>query len=347
MTTRAPGAFSRDPPDSRKALLMRHATWLVLAVTVSLVIGQAALAPAPSRAENPALTVTVSHDAPGGQAEFGSTVRFIYTVRNSGDETLTAISVDDEWAGHVGDVAVLAPGDERAFTRAITIEGSIGGAGTTTASAMSEGGSAVSASAGYEIEVFIADQFADFAVTKRLVGGDRVPGGRLVYRLVITNVDGVAPDPDAPRLRVVDDYDERLARVTDAGGGSASLGTLVWDIAAPGPGDAPVVLEYELLLDSDAAGAFVNEARIDNPLDPESANDAATVRIVVTPPTTPAIGDDDPADAADDAESGGTTSGTAAGDEPFLPFTGAPLLPTLPIAAGFALLGAALRRASR
>ena len=41
----------------------------------------------------------------------GTTVTFTYVVTNTGDTTLYEISVDDDILGHIGDIAVLEPGD--------------------------------------------------------------------------------------------------------------------------------------------------------------------------------------------------------------------------------------------
>lgn len=317
------------------------------AVCVALV-AMAAVFPAASFAENPALTVTVTNDTPDGAAEFGSSVTFTYTVRNSGDEAVTGIAVDDGWAGHLGDIATLEPGEVSTFTRVIVVEGSIGGPGTCTAVGTSASQATVSATGTYFLDVFIADDFTDFSIEKRLVSGKAVQGGRLVYRLTVRNVQGTEPDPDAATLSVVDDFDQSRARVVDAAGGTISLGTIVWQVPAPGPGDGPVVIEYEMQVAADATGRLVNTASIANPLDPVSDNDSDSVALGITRSSSGAgsasTGEDDPAPAGGSTAASGSS---ASSDEPFLPFTGAPLLPTLPIAAGFALLGAALRRYGR
>lgn len=324
-------------------------TLIACALACSAFVGWGALNPAETFAENPALTVTVTHDAPGDEAEYGSAVTFSYAVRNSGDVTVTAVSVDDTWAGHLGDIGELAPGSEQVFTRAIRIEGSIGGAGATTAAGTTAGGASVRAADEYYIDVYIADRFTDFAIEKRLVGGSAVPGGVLTYRLTIRNVDGAALDPDALVIRVVDDYDESRVTLADAGGGSASLGTLVWSVAAPGPGDGPVVLEYQLRVRAAARGRVTNTARIEHPLDPVAENDSDSVGVTIAvPPSGAGSGSGDAApDADDDASGSASRSSSATEGEPFLPFTGAPLVPTLPLAGVFLALGALLRRVAR
>ncbi len=47
----------------------------------------------------------------------GTTVTFTYVVTNTGDTTLYEISVDDDILGHIGDIAVLEPGDSATLTK--------------------------------------------------------------------------------------------------------------------------------------------------------------------------------------------------------------------------------------
>ena len=47
----------------------------------------------------------------------GTTVTFTYVVTNTGDTTLYDISVDDDIMGHIGDIAVLEPGQSVTLTK--------------------------------------------------------------------------------------------------------------------------------------------------------------------------------------------------------------------------------------
>jgi uncharacterized repeat protein (TIGR01451 family) len=47
----------------------------------------------------------------------GTTVTYTYVVTNTGDTTLYDISVDDDILGHIGDIAVLEPGDSATLTK--------------------------------------------------------------------------------------------------------------------------------------------------------------------------------------------------------------------------------------
>ena len=47
----------------------------------------------------------------------GTTVTYTYVVTNTGDTTLYDISVDDDILGHIGDIAVLEPGQSVTLTK--------------------------------------------------------------------------------------------------------------------------------------------------------------------------------------------------------------------------------------
>ncbi|MGH2640226.1 MAG: DUF7507 domain-containing protein, partial [Actinomycetota bacterium] len=47
----------------------------------------------------------------------GTTVTYTYVVTNTGDTTLFGISVDDDILGHIGDIAVLEPGESATLTK--------------------------------------------------------------------------------------------------------------------------------------------------------------------------------------------------------------------------------------
>ena len=50
-------------------------------------------------------------------AAIGDTVTYTYVVTNTGDTTLYDISVDDNILGHIGDIAILEPGDSETLTK--------------------------------------------------------------------------------------------------------------------------------------------------------------------------------------------------------------------------------------
>ena len=65
------------------------------------------------RVLRPGLTLRVTPDPVSGSPGEAITYRFV--LRNTGDATLTGLSVDDDQLGHIGDVAKLAPGHAATF----------------------------------------------------------------------------------------------------------------------------------------------------------------------------------------------------------------------------------------
>jgi hypothetical protein len=68
---------------------------------------------------HPAISIqkTVSDDS----VTIGTTVTYTYVVTNTGDTTLFDISVDDDILGHIGDIAILEPGDSDTLTATFTV----------------------------------------------------------------------------------------------------------------------------------------------------------------------------------------------------------------------------------
>ncbi len=56
----------------------------------------------------------------------GDQVTYTYVVLNTGDTGLTAIKVDDDILGHIGDIASLDPGQSATLTKASTLPGTAG-----------------------------------------------------------------------------------------------------------------------------------------------------------------------------------------------------------------------------
>jgi uncharacterized repeat protein (TIGR01451 family) len=63
---------------------------------------------------DPALTIDVTADPVSGTA--GETITYSYVVTNTGDAVVSAISVDDNKLGHIGDIDQLQPGHEATLT---------------------------------------------------------------------------------------------------------------------------------------------------------------------------------------------------------------------------------------
>jgi hypothetical protein len=68
---------------------------------------------------HPAISIekTVSDDS----VAIGTTVTYTYVITNTGDTTLFEISVDDNILGHIGDIAILEPGDSETLTATFTV----------------------------------------------------------------------------------------------------------------------------------------------------------------------------------------------------------------------------------
>jgi hypothetical protein len=68
---------------------------------------------------NPGLSILKTSDVDSGNP--GDTVTFSFKVTNTGDVTLTNISVDDDVLGHIGDIPSLAPGQSVTLTATTTL----------------------------------------------------------------------------------------------------------------------------------------------------------------------------------------------------------------------------------
>ena len=66
-------------------------------------------------AQNPAIDIVKTVNPVSGEP--GDTVTYTYKVTNTGDTTLFDVSVDDDVIGHIGDIAVLEPGDTVTLTK--------------------------------------------------------------------------------------------------------------------------------------------------------------------------------------------------------------------------------------
>ena len=75
--------------------------------------------------------ITIVKTANPTSAAVGTTITYTYTVTNSGDVTLTNVSVDDDKLGHIGDIATLAAGQTVTLTKtAVLPAGGVTNVGT-------------------------------------------------------------------------------------------------------------------------------------------------------------------------------------------------------------------------
>lgn len=258
-----------------------------------------------------ALTVDVTDDV-GGFARFGSTVTFTYTVANTGDETVTAISVDDTLAGHVGDIAQLSPGGSVSLSAPVVIEGDAAG-GVGSCSVLGTGlQGPVSASRAYGVEVFMADNISDYAVAKQALTGSVPSGGIVRYRLRVR----VAEPGIATGVSLVDDYDEKAMTVVDTGGGTVRDGRIIWAVPEGLQEGERFSVECSFRTRGGAVGLVDNVASLEfEDSDPNPSNDRSTASVRVV--AADASGAIDPED-----RSPASTAAAGATGEPFLPFTG-------------------------
>lgn len=284
----------------------------VVLFAVVTVLLAASVASARVSATQAALTVQVIDDV-GGFARFGSTVTFTYTVTNTGDETVTAISVDDSLAGHVGDVAQLSPGGSVSLSAPVVIEGpAAGGVGTCSALGAALQGP-VSASTDYGVEVFMADNVTDFAVMKQALAQTAAPEELVRYRLRVR----VAEPGIATGVALVDDYDEKAMTPVDVDRGRAADGRITWRVPDDLREGESFGVECSFRLKTSARGVVSNVALLDaEDPDPNVSNDRSETAIRVLSDADAGPGDPaaDPAAATRRARAG----------EPFLPFTGPP-----------------------
>ncbi len=320
---------------------MRYVRPFGLVAALVLLVAAAGVPLAGADTASPSLVVSV---ASAELVEIGHAAHLDITVENSGESTVTAIQVQDSQTGLVGVIAQLAPNESQTLSTEFILEGPV--SGSCTATGIGPAGESVSASDDYFIEAMSGCLWTDMSVSKRALTEHMVPGGVVRYRITIANADGEPLDMDAPSIRVSDDFDESKASVLDAGGGVISEGGLHWEVDPPSPGEPPVVIEYSLAVDDDAAGALLNEVAIFYPIDPNPVNDQDSVTLLADVAAQP-VATTSPTNGSSSQGSASATSEEASGEDPFLPFTGSDDTARTSWAALFAALGLVLHVWSR
>jgi hypothetical protein len=120
---------------------------------------------------NPGLTIVKTSDIESGSP--GDTVTFSFKVTNTGDTTLTNISVDDDVLGHIGDIPSLAPGQSVTLTATATL-GDTDHVNVGSATAADIIGIQVRAEDKQQVDVVLGEE-----VTAAAGEGDQVRGGAL------------------------------------------------------------------------------------------------------------------------------------------------------------------------
>jgi Domain of unknown function DUF11 len=121
---------------------------------------------------NPALAIQKTSDIDSGSP--GDTVTFSFKVTNTGDTTLTNISVDDDVLGHIGDIASLAPGQSVTLTATTTL-GDTDLVNVGSAAGGDIIGVQVRAEDKHQVDVVLGEEIVGAAGAE----GDQVAGGAL------------------------------------------------------------------------------------------------------------------------------------------------------------------------
>lgn len=121
---------------------------------------------------NPGLSILKTSDVESGNP--GDTVTFSFKVTNTGDVTLTNISVDDDVLGHIGDIPSLGPGQSVTLTATTTLGNTdlvnVGSADTADVI-----GSVVRAEDKHQVDVVLGSEISESGAAE----GDQVQGGVL------------------------------------------------------------------------------------------------------------------------------------------------------------------------
>jgi Prealbumin-like fold domain len=119
---------------------------------------------------NPGLSILKTSDVDSGSP--GDTVTFSFKVTNTGDVTLTNISVDDDVLGHIGDIPSLAPGQSVTLTATTTL-GDTDLVNVGSAESADVIGSVVQAEDKHQVDVVLGSEISQAGA------GDEVQGGVL------------------------------------------------------------------------------------------------------------------------------------------------------------------------
>ncbi len=202
------------------------------------------------------LTKTASDDT---DLQAGQTITYTYSVANTGDVTLTALSISDVHGGQgslgtisPSNLASLAPGDTQDFTATYTVTQADVDAGTpitntATLSATPARGTLAAVTADESVTIEAADPQATLSKTASDMT-DVVAGQIITYTYRLTNTGNV---------RLSD------ASITDVHAGTGTLGAISpASVAVIEPGDfAEFTAEYEITqADVDAGAPITNTA---------------------------------------------------------------------------------------
>ena len=210
----------------------------------------------------------------------GATIDYQYVVTNTGNVTITGVSVTDDNVDGlvVCDVTTLLPGDVATCTASHTVTQADLNAGfvTNNASATGTPAGGILTDPSDTATAFAA--IADLEVSKSVDISNPSAGGTVVYTITVTN-NGLS---NATGVVVNDLLPAGLTFDSDDGAGAYDSGTGVWTIGGLANG-ASVTLEITATVDSGTDGDLIsNTASVDgNQYDNDSANDSDSADITV------------------------------------------------------------------
>lgn len=233
-------------------------------------------------------------------APSGSTATWRVVVTNSGTAALTGVVAQDG-SGWTTVPFALVAGESRTFVHTTVVTA------TTVNIATVTGRDALQRSVGPSSDAATAvATFPDLGITKSSSVATAVADDVITYTLTYTN-RGDAP---AVGYTISDDFDERWADVTDAGGGAVSGGKITWTFSGALAPGAAASISYKLKAKTvtvlpTGLTNLDNTAVIATAGDTDPANDTAMARVVLDNRFLPF-----------------TPETPVSKKEPFLPFTG-------------------------
>jgi uncharacterized repeat protein (TIGR01451 family) len=269
---------------------------------------------------------------PGGDVTYTVTVTNTSTVDTVTIDTLTDdVSGNLDGQGTCSVPQVLDPGESYQCSYTVFVGGSAGDVVTctVTASGTDDDDQPVSGSDPADVTII---GLVELVGTKE-VTGDFVPGGSVVYTLVITNV-GTADQPDNPGPEVEDVLPPELI-LTDATADSGAItldlmaNTVLWN--GPLAAGASVTIQIFADIDPDATGEVINQATIHFDSDLDGSNDGSNLT-------------DDPSVGGDEDPTGFEIGGEPVLEIPTLSGWGLALFVALLLLGGSAVLGRRRRR---
>ena len=291
------------------------------------------------------LELTVVSDAPPEGVRWGSEVGYEFHLTNTGPLPVTQIVLSDTLCGDVGTVERLDPGQGTVLYATCTITGT--GVGQATASGLDPNDLEVVVSTDHMVEVYIAHDWPDYSVHKR-AGSDHAAPGEIVT-FIVTIRSASNEGGELGKLELVDTFDPSLASVDSAPGGTVEDGTIVWRLDGFSASEGPRTVEYRLRISDTAppGQTLRNTAEIgmvggQSDIAPQDNTSTASILISLPAEENLPYGSGLPPDTPSSGTSGASGTQMPAAGDPYLPFTGMPLVAAL-IAAVCASIGTMLR----